>query len=79
MIMIDPGEYLMNPIGFNPPIGKQFLESEFRSSKKVLWSGWVWGFHFHANRKRFNNSSGFIIVEEIFSGLRGIARLLDSI
>jgi len=77
--MIDPGEYLMNPIGFNPPSGKQLLEPEFRSAKKVLWAGYVWSFHFYANRKCFNNSSDFIIVEEIFAGLRDRARSTDSI
>ncbi len=34
--MIDPGENLMNPVGFNTPIRKKFSERGFRSAKEVL-------------------------------------------
>ena len=53
MVMIDPGEHLMNPVGFYFPLRKNFFELELGGSKKVLWTGW--GLNVHANRKSFKN------------------------
>ena len=66
MVMVDPGKYLVNPIIFHMPSGKNLFELELSGSKEILRVGFVAGIVFHANRIRPNNSNDFKWFMRIF-------------
>ncbi len=60
--MIDPGEYLMDPVGFNLPLGKNFLEAELRGAKKILLARYIRGLSIHVNCKSSKKSNNLVIL-----------------
>ena len=67
MVVVDPGKYLMHPIGLNFPVGEQLVEFGFRGAKEVSRNGEA--IHNHANWKSSKISNGFACVWVNFAGL----------